>query len=702
MSLLHFRGLSQSFGDIDIFSGLSASIDPGVRIGMVGPNGVGKTTLLRILAGRAQASAGKVSKARNTTIGYLPQEAAQAFADSQNTVQDEMLAVFADLRKEEKVLRAMEEEMAAGGGSAPSTTDSNDSDLLERYSARQARFEQAGGYDYEVRIKRILSGLGFDDAGRDVPLSQLSGGQKTRALLARLLLQAPELLVLDEPTNHLDVQAVEWLEGTLGKWPGAVLVVSHDRFFLDRVASVIWEMSESQIEAYRGNYTAYTGQREARWDLRRKRYDDMMARFEKEMDYIRRNIAGQRTQMAKGKLSRLGREVEAVHLGGLDMVDRIKSKGWAQATAGFVLPRASDKPNEIARRIGEIRPPLDLRPQISLRLKPAKRGGDFVLRSKDLVIGYSEPLFEAENIELMQGERVALIGGNGTGKTTFLRTLLGKIPVLAGELKLGANQDIGYFAQAHESLKPDETVIDAVVEQTDLLPAPARGHLAGFGFSNDEVFARISSLSGGERGRLALSILARADANLLLLDEPTNHLDIPAQEVLEDALLNFKGTLLLVSHDRYLVRRLATQVWSVDDDGHMRIYTYGYEDYLAATSAGASKSEQRVASAKGKGRPQDSGQSSASANGSTAAAGQPSQAKLSKNELRRRKMQLEQIELRVAELEEEMGELQVALQNASESGDFEAIQSLGAEHSGLEDELNEQMERWADIGSEIE
>ena len=305
MSVLTATNVGQSFGAYDVFSGVSVSVPDGGKIGLVGPNGVGKTTLLMILAGLSQPETGQVHIPRNIRLGYLSQESADAFSGRTHTVYDEMLVVFSDLLKMGEQLQKLETEMSSS--QAPEQ-------LLEQYSALQERFEHAGGYDYEQQIKRVLTGLGFLEDTWQQPLDQLSGGQKTRALLARLLLEKPDLLILDEPTNHLDVAAIEWLEGTLRLWDGAVLLVSHDRYFLDRVVDNIWEMNPRGIDQYRGNYSAYLQQRGDRWELKNKQYDALQERLAKEMDFIRRNIAGQRTQMAQGKLSRLAREVEALSL----------------------------------------------------------------------------------------------------------------------------------------------------------------------------------------------------------------------------------------------------------------------------------------------------------------------------------------------------------------------------------------------------
>ena len=415
MAILTASYVGQSFGAADILSGISVSIPNDSKIGLVGPNGIGKTTLLLILAGLSQPSTGQVSLSKGTRIGYLPQESATAFNGRNHTVYDEMLTVLASLRENEKRLRDLETSMSQG-----ETTD----EMLSRYSQMQEQFEQAGGYDYEIQIKRILTGLGFGEQDWTLPLAYLSGGQKTRALLARLLLEQPDLLILDEPTNHLDIEAVEWLEGTLKTWGGAILLVSHDRYFLDRVVNTIWELNREGVETYRGNYSAYVQQRQERWQRLDQAYADFRQRLAKEMDFIRRNIAGQRTQMAQGKLSRLAREVEAVRVGGLSTISLLKSKGWLQVSNSLDLKRPASTVGELQQRINELRGPTRS-PELNMSLRPSTRSGHIVLRTQALQIGYPNhsPLFTADDIELHRLECAALIGGNGTGKTTFLRTI---------------------------------------------------------------------------------------------------------------------------------------------------------------------------------------------------------------------------------------------------------------------------------------
>jgi ATP-binding cassette subfamily F protein 3 len=585
MSVLTFHNVGQSFGAVDVLVGLGGSVSRGARIGLVGPNGIGKTTLLRILSGVHLPTEGDVHVAKGTHIGYLQQEAVRAFADRENTVYDEMLTVFADLRAQEDGLRQLEIEMADGDVSE---------ELLGRYGRLQEAFELAGGYEYQVRIQQVLTGLGFTPDDHHMPLAHCSGGQKTRALLARLLLEHPDLLILDEPTNHLDVSAVEWLEDTLRAWDGALLMVSHDRYFLDKVTNVIWEMSRNGLEVYRGNYSAYLHQREECWARRDAEFEATRERFLKELDYVKRNIArDSTTNMAQGRLRRLIRMVKAVELGGA----QILQKNWLRVTEEVAISKTKWGVTEVERHIKALQNPHPRHHRLKMHLQSAQRGGNIVLRTKDLRIGYpGVDLFGAEDIELRRRKVAALIGDNGTGKTTFLRTITGELEPLAGEIRLGASLDIGYFAQAQDALDSGKSVLDEFMSRSGMLDGPARSYLARYLFRGDDVYKPLDALSGGERSRLALAFLSLEKANFVLLDEPTNHLDIPAQEALEEALQHFEGTVLMVSHDRYLVDKLATQIWELRD-GHLRVHKGGYQSYLAAREAALERAREAGAQA---------------------------------------------------------------------------------------------------------
>lgn len=670
MALLSCTNIGLSFGDFDLFSGVSASIPHGGKVGLVGPNGIGKTSLLRILAGLTLPSSGQVHVARGARLGYLHQEAMQAFAGQHNTVYQEMLVVFTELRQQEARLRQLEAQMAEGG---------LDEAVLETYSTAQAQFEAQGGYGYDLRIQQVLTGLGFSRPDWDLPLNILSGGQKTRALLARLLLEAPDLLILDEPTNHLDIEAVEWLENTLRTWDGAILIVSHDRYFLDRVIDTLWEMSRHGLEVYRGNYSHYLTQREERWAFRQQQFDTVQERFFKELDYIKRNIARDATKnMAVGRLKRLIREVKMVEVGG---IEALTGQSWARARSEFDISSSKWEVPDVEAAIKALPRPSNRVKALNMRLTADHRSGNIILRSEQLEVGYpGKPLFQAEDMELRRLECAALIGPNGSGKTTFLRTLLGHVEPLAGSLQLGASLKVGYFAQAHDGLNPDKRVLDEVMERAGLLPGEARNYLGRFLFSADDVFKPVRLLSGGERGRLALALLSLEGANFLLLDEPTNHLDIPSQEVLQEALEAFDGTILMVSHDRYLVDRLATQVWELRA-GRLRIYPGNYQAYLAARDQ-EQASDRAIAA-------QERAQERA-----TVSNGQSRESGLSKNEQRRREQARQALEEQIHHAERRLEALTAELQTASAYQDFPRIQTATQAYAETKQQIEELLDAW--------
>ncbi len=442
MSLINANYLSKSFGAVDIFRGISFSVARGARLAIVGPNGVGKTTLLRILVGLETASEGIVSRAKNIRIGYLPQEAEFEIS---GTVWDACLQVFEDLQKRQQELHTLEELMAD-----PDQVDM----ILERYGKLQVEFERLGGYTYATRIKHVLTGLGFSEEDYHLPLEHLSGGQRTRAYLASLLLSDPDVLYLDEPTNHLDIAAEEWLEGYLSQWTGAALVVSHDRYFIDRVCNGILEMTQSGMEHYAGNYTAYLHERQLRADHRQEIFEAEKEKLVKDLEYIKKNISGQNVSQAKGKLKRLSRIVQAIEQLGFQVV---LSQKWAETSEDVTIATSPFGVEEAERRVRALRSPVKTLPRLRLRLRTASRSGNITLRTSDLVIGFPDKvLFSAPDIVLRRGECAALIGPNGAGKTTFLKTILEKVPPISGEVTLGASLQIGYFAQAHEGLQAGE------------------------------------------------------------------------------------------------------------------------------------------------------------------------------------------------------------------------------------------------------
>ncbi|MBN2045021.1 MAG: ABC-F family ATP-binding cassette domain-containing protein [Anaerolineales bacterium] len=667
MAVLTATNLTKSFGPEVIFSGINLSIPHRARVAIVGPNGIGKTTLLKILANQDSATSGNVQLAKSTQLGYLPQEVGRLGGQS---LWAECLDALAGLRSQEARLKGLEARMAA-------TPD--DQEVLAQYGRLQQKFELAGGYTYETRIRQVLTGLGFDQSDYHMPLDHLSGGQRTRAWLARLLLAAPDMLILDEPTNHLDIQAVQWLESYLRDWEGAVLIVSHDRYFIDQVVNYIYEMSRYGFETYRGNYTHYLHQREERWNERKQFYESELARMHKELDYIKKNIAGQRVQMAKGKLSRLSREIEAVEKLGFD---GIRGKSWARVAheAGGI----DNKPmrvHEAESRLAALHVPDNRLQRLNLKIRAKQRSGNVVLSAENLSIGYpGKPLFEVEELDLRRQECVALIGPNGSGKTTFLRTLLGQIAPLRGELRTGASLKIGYFAQAHEDLRPSNNLIEELDQMGNaMLEKEIRNYLGRFLFRGEDHYKKISVLSGGERGRLALAKLGLLDANFLLLDEPSNHLDIPGQEILQQVLAEFEGTILMVSHDRYLINALATQIWDIDPSARsLNVFKGSYREYLglepslAVEEKPVSSSEDQPAAGEKSSRPQVN--------------------KLSKFERQRIETRIHALEDKIIHLEEQMEKLGLILQNPPPEPD--AIQQLGEDYAYLELELQQSMAEW--------
>ena len=665
MSLITANSLSKSFGAEDLFANVSFSVAKGARLALVGPNGIGKTTLLRILLGQEEPSLGTVTRARSIRIGYLPQE---ADFELEGTLWQACLEPFADLIRQQGELEKLEDEM-----SDPIKREQ----ALVRYGALQENFERRGGYVYQVRIKQVLTGLGFDESEFHMSLDHLSGGQRTRAYLTRLLLSNPDLLLLDEPTNHLDIAAVEWLEGYLSQWEGAAVIVSHDRYFLDHACNALLEMALSGSEYYRGNYTTYLSERENRWQHRVEVFESGREKLMRDVEYIKKNISGQNVQQAKGKLRRLTRVVQAIEQVGMAAV---VSTNWSQLDVETTTSPFSVE--EAERRVRSLRPPQRVTPDLGLHLRSTRRSGDLVIRTKNLQVGFpGKLLFRSPNIELRRADCAALIGPNGAGKSTFLKTVLGQLEPLAGEVTLGASLHIGYFAQAHEGLDPDKTVLDEILEASPgMLPHQGRDYLGKYLFSGDDAFKKVSMLSGGERGRLALAKLALQDTNFLLLDEPTNHLDIPSQEVLQSVLDAYKGTILLVTHDRYLVDALATQIWEIDpDESHLTVFNGTYSQMKeerkreAERQNGARNLETSENKVKSRRLPMSESM-----------------------KIERRKIaQLQELENTIAELESQLANLGAQLEspfvNAKE------VIKLGKEYERVQKEMDVKLKEWEEL-----
>ncbi len=630
MSIISASKLGKFYGPDEIFSDISVAITRRARIALVGPNGAGKTTLLNLLAGIDAPTSGRLNQAGGARLSFLPQ---RPELTGEHSLWNEQLKAFAGLREMERRLGDLEQRMAEARAADAA---------LDAYGQLQADFERLGGYQYEARIKTVLSGLGFSQADYNRLLPQLSGGEKTRAALGRLLLEEPDLLILDEPTNHLDIDAVEWLEQYLASFPGAVLAVSHDRYFIDKFASAIWEIEYGQLQTYRGNYSAYSKQRASQRETLRHDYYWQQQFIQKEEEFIRRHMGSRGTAQAKGRLKRL---------------ETMKKRG-AILESG---PRQ--------------------RKQMFLELSAHQRSGDQVIVARDLRIGYAAeaPLLSAPDLLLRRGETVAIIGGNGVGKSTLLKTLSGELPPLAGEVRRGAKVKIGYFAQAHETLNADNAIIDEIRAVKPLPLSQARDWLGRFLFSGDDVFRPVSSLSGGERGRVALAKLALHGASLLLLDEPTNHLDIDSQEVLQEVLRSYGGTILLVSHDRYLVEALATQIWEVTP-GKLKVINGGYQAYLRWRNRALQAEAARAKSANQRGQHRSATREKR--NG------------LNPFEAAQRAAALE---ARIQELETSINEISAQLDDASLAQDADAARRLGIAYSQIEAELEAALEEWGEL-----
>jgi ATP-binding cassette subfamily F protein 3 len=626
MSIVVAESLAKYYGAQDVFAGISFQIGHGDKIALVGVNGVGKTTLLRIIAGLDSPTAGRVSLAKGLRIGYMSQ---RADLGNGHTLYEEMLEVFTDLRAQQAQLHLLEAEMA---------DPERGPQAMERYGELLQRFELAGGYTYEQEIRRVLQGLGFHQADFEKPLALLSGGQRTRAQLAQLLLMNPDLLLLDEPTNHLDLEATQWLEEHLAQWSGSLVVVAHDRYFLDRVANRVWEMSFGALEQYSGNYSHYVQVQAERMTRRLAEYEMQQEQVARTEEFIRRCKAGQRAREARGRQKQLERQ------------ERLA------------------RPKE--------------HKTIKFKLASQVRGGNNVLMAHGLEIGYDRPLLRFPDVLLLRGERAALLGPNGCGKTTFLKTVLGKTPPLAGEVKVGINVRVAYFAQGHENLREDSTVLDEILRIKNLPLEQARGFLGRFLFSGDDVFKPVSCLSGGERGRVALAMLALQGANFLLLDEPTNHLDIASQELLEQVLRDFDGTILFVSHDRYFIDALATQMWVVED-GLVRVYAGNYSQFLEQQAKEKARAEEVLSARKHQQIER------------RAALGQR-QAQI---EGRQRELRRAALEAEIQGLEARLSALTRELELASQAQRVDRVYDLGREYQALQEQLQQRMEEWAGVAT---
>ena len=621
MPLLTASNLSVSFAELDVFEGISLEIDERARVGIVGPNGQGKTTLLETLVGEIAPGAGSVRHRRGLNIGYVPQTTRHMDAA---TLREEVMKAFAEITR-------IEAEIALSAAAIERANEDGRRDAERRYSDMLEAYEAAGGYDYENRLERVIAGVGLRMATLDVPVDEASGGQRTRASLAKALLAEPHLLILDEPTNYLDFDGLSWLEGFLRRTSHAFVVVSHDRYFLDQVATEIWEINHGKLTAYKGNYSKYRHLKAERERRQQTEYVRQQQFIKKQEDFIERYRAGQRSREALGREKRLNR---------MERVEAVKSDRT-----------------------------------ITMGTASASRTGRVVLTTQGLEVGFHDggrpvKLLDIEDLALERGSRTAIIGPNGIGKTTFLHTVLGYEPPLAGSASLGHNVKIGFQRQGTYDLPERRSVLDAIIDVKNLSPENARTYLGRFLFSGDDVYKTVSVLSGGERTRLALARLLLEEPNFLILDEPTTHLDISAREALEQVLLQYDGALLFVSHDRALISLLATRLLIVED-GRMSIFSGTFEEWAKTRD----ESAVRVVV-----RPKKKGRSKGSPTPRTEPAA-PQPAPIDYEEI-------------IADLEGRLARIESRLEGATQRQDVEAITTLGKEYNTVQSELETTWERW--------
>ncbi|HXF39147.1 MAG TPA: ABC-F family ATP-binding cassette domain-containing protein [Blastocatellia bacterium] len=526
--LFRLNDVYKSYGGTDVLRGVTLQVNPGERVGLVGRNGAGKTTIFRLLTKTEEADRGEVVLLRGLRLGLLEQ---QPVFSGELSVRDHALSVFTEMRAMEDEITRLEHVMSDAKGAALD-------EVMHSYSDLRHSYEIAGGFSYHSRAEAVLAGLGFKQDDLPASAEHLSGGQKARLALAKLLLFEPDLLLLDEPTNHLDVNAVEWLEDFLSQYKPAFVIISHDRYLLDRTITRTVEIEAGRASLYTGNYSAFTKQRAERRLAQLREYEGQQEMIARTEDFIRRNIAGQKTKQAKSRRNMLER---------LDRVESVRE----DAVGNF-------------------------------KLQSVARAGDNVLAAADLAVGYGTNTLAADiSFLLRRGERLGIIGPNGSGKTTFLKTLLGEIKPLGGGFTWGANINLEYYDQELSSLDFQSTVIDEITSVAPRVPpGELRNYLAKFLFTGDDIFKPVAALSGGEQSRLALAKLIYSRANVLVMDEPTNHLDIPSREALEQALSEYAGTVIMVSHDRYFLDKLASEILHFEN-GVATYHTGSYSDFYA-------------------------------------------------------------------------------------------------------------------------
>lgn len=535
MIVLSCNNLNKSFGIDSILENVNFTVNEYDKIGIIGVNGTGKTTLFKIISGIYGYDSGDIYTSKDCEIGYLEQN---TNFHSENTILEEVLEVFKDVIEMEKYLRDLEHKISEESSNTNSTTLEK---LMNEYSNKLEAFSDMNGYGYKSEAKGVLKGLGFSDEDMDKPISILSGGEKTRVLLGKLLLKKPTLLLLDEPTNHLDSEAIEWLEVFLKQYKGTVILISHDRYFLDQVVNRIFEIHNKKLKTYNGNYSDFIKASAIEKELELKKFEDQQKDIKKQEESIER-------------LKAFGREK---HL------KRARSKEKALAKVDVL-----DKPEAYRKKA-------------KIEFNPSVTSGNDVLQLRDISMGYGERiLFKDLNLDIYRGEKVALIGANGIGKSTLFKIIMNEVTPLSGDIKFGTNVNVSYFHQEQKTLNLDNTIIDEIWEDNkQLTQTSLRTMLGAFLFEGEEVFKKISTLSGGERSRVAILKLILSNANLLLLDEPTNHLDIDSKEVLEEALSSYTGTIFTISHDRYFLNTVVDKVLVLDENG-ITEYLGNYDYYI--------------------------------------------------------------------------------------------------------------------------
>ena len=633
MIILQANKIERSFAGEVLFDNINLQVDERDRIALVGKNGAGKSTLLKILVGEEEPTSGEINKKKDISLSYLAQDSR---FESENTIYDEMLHVFDDLRRTEKQLRQMELEMGEKSG------DDLDK-LMSDYDRLSENFRQAGGFTYEADIRAILNGFKFDESMWQMKIAELSGGQNTRLALAKMLLEKPNLLVLDEPTNHLDIETIAWLENYLVNYSGALIIVSHDRYFLDKVATITLDLTKHSLDRYVGNYSRFVELREQKIATEAKNYEKQQKEIAALEDFVNRNLV--RASTTKRAQSRRKQ---------LEKMERL------------------DKP-EAGKK------------SANMTFQSEKTSGNVVLTVENVAIGYDgEVLSEPINLDLRKMNAVAIVGPNGIGKSTFIKSIVDQIPFIKGEKRFGANVEVGYYDQTQSKLTASNTVLDELWNDFKLTPeVEIRNRLGAFLFSGDDVKKSVGMLSGGEKARLLLAKLSMENNNFLILDEPTNHLDIDSKEVLENALIDFDGTLLFVSHDRYFINRVATHVLELSENGSI-LYLGDYDYYVDK------KAEMEVSQIE---------EDSTSNQAKEASPVNDYQAqKESQKEVRKLMRQIESLEAEIEELESQS---QVISEQMLETNDAEKLMELQAELDKISHRQEEAMLEWEELSEQV-